>query len=119
MYTSVAVVVTMTVNGTSAETIVLGQPNRSARPTAIATTAASVRTIAARARHERYTTTISAMRNTPKSGITRVDAVDVFASSHAFSQGEPTRRTAVNGPADSNGFTAASIAARALSRSAG
>ncbi len=52
-YTSVAVVVTMTVSGTSVETTVFVQPNRSASPTAIATTAPSVRMMAARARQER------------------------------------------------------------------
>ena len=48
-----AVVVTMTVNGTRAETTEFVQPKISACPTAIATTAPSVRMMASRARQER------------------------------------------------------------------
>jgi hypothetical protein len=52
-YTRVAVVVTITVSGTSVEITVCDQPNTYARPIAIATRAPSVRMMAASARQER------------------------------------------------------------------
>jgi len=113
----VAVVVTNTVSGTSAETTVLSQPKRSASPTAMATAAANVKMMAARVRHERNTRKISVMRNMPKSGMTCFNAEPVFSSSHSLSHGDPTWRTAVKAPsAAANGCIAASMSASALSR---
>ena len=62
----------------------------------------------------------SVIRKIPNSGMKRTVAAPVCRSSQASSHGEPTRRTFVNGPAESSsGNTSASIAARARLRSAG
>ena len=115
-----AVVVTITVSGTMVETTVLDQPTRSANPTAIATTAPSVRTMAASARNERYTSSTNDIRKIPKSGMNLRVALLVSRSSQASSHGLPTRRMALNGlPAFSSGTRRASMAVSARLRSAG
>src|SRR5580700_449660 len=109
MYTSVAVVVTVTVSGTSAETIVCGQEKMSAIPMAIATTTASVSTTAPSARQERYTSSSRATTKMPKSGMTCFEDEEALASSHALSHGAPTRRMTLNAPPGAaNGLAASS-----------
>ncbi len=92
-------VVTITVSGTSVETTLFDQPKTSPSPTAMATTAPRVRTMAARARHERYTRNTKVMRKIPKSGMNFFVDSPVWRSSQASSQGVPTRRMAVKGAA--------------------
>jgi hypothetical protein len=110
----------MTVSGTSVEMTVCDQPKGCARPMAIATKVPSVKTIAPKARHDRYVRNTSVIKNKPNSGMKRAVAAPVCRSSHASNHGEPTRRTWLKGPPlFSSGSASESIALRATSRSAG